>query len=246
MKTKILFFNNPEIYQNTAGILESGRDEHGFFVFVSESCYFPGGGGQEADLGEIILDNKSYKITGGKLTENLLKLYMEETYTDIAEGTEILINIDKVARDKNSKLHSAGHLLSSIVFEQMKLDLIPIKGYHYSIGSHVEFSSELGIKSIDMDEINRIIELKVKEELPIFSSIVNPDSNEYKESFKTSSFAPLENSEIRLVRIGDYLAYACGGTHVLHTGYLKGLKVTGLKSKKGNLRVKYEFIDQNN
>jgi Ser-tRNA(Ala) deacylase AlaX len=44
----------------------------------------------------------------------------------------------------------------------------------------------------------------------------------------------------RAIKIGDFAAVGCGGTHVHSTNELAGIRVTGIKNKKGRLRVSYE------
>lgn len=241
MKTDIIYYDNPDIIFNETKIIASGTDEHGFYIIPEETCYFSGGGGQEADKAKLFVNGKNIDIISGKYLNGTSRIYIGQSTEELAIGTSIKIEIDPETRINNSRLHSAGHLLSSVIFEEMKLDLIPIKGFHYNVGSHVEFSSSSGIREIEIDELNNRLHNNIESKLQISSEIVNVNSSSYAISFKTAGFTPTANTMIRLVNIGEFLAYSCGGTHVLNTSYLKGLKIIGYKSKKGNLRIKYGF-----
>lgn len=234
METKLLFFDSPSLFYNCSYIIEAGNDDNGFYIVPAETSYFPGGGGQEADLGKVLIHDISYTIKSAKIVDNRLTIYLAELQSAPQSGTEVMIQIDPRTRTINSRLHSAGHLISSVIFEEMKLDLIPVKGYHYSVGSHVEFASQSGLKSLDIDEVNNLLQQNIEAKKPVVSSIVKASSEAYLNSFKIPGFSPHENADIRLVKIGDFLSYACGGTHVVDTGELNGLKVKrGLNQKKG-------------
>ncbi|MBB5639005.1 alanyl-tRNA synthetase [Pedobacter cryoconitis] len=241
MKTKILYFDAPKLTQNNSIIVFTGTDERGFYLIPNESCFFPGGGGQETDKGELVINGEFFNITNAKFIDKQLRIYVDQTSTPLYPGLSADIIIDPVKRSLNSLLHSAGHLLSSVVYEELRLDLQPIKGFHFEAGSHVEFISKSGINQVDLNEINYRLQQNVAAKHPFTSKIVSSKSKEYEDAFSITGFSPEEDDAVRLVTIGGFLSYACGGTHVEHTGCLEGLKVNGYKQKKGNLKIKYGF-----
>jgi Ser-tRNA(Ala) deacylase AlaX len=52
-------------------------------------------------------------------------------------------------------------------------------------------------------------------------------------------FSVFKEAEVRIVGIANFLC-PCGGTHVPSTSHLSDFEVTGIKRKKGALRVKYD------
>lgn len=203
--------------------------------------FFSGGGGQEPDRGVVVFEGSSHVINHVKTFADSLRLYLNDQEIEIPEGTSIQIGIDGGKRTLNSRLHTAGHLLASVIYEEMKLDLVPNKGYHYQLGSHVEFSSSSDVRQVDIEDLNTRLSRNIEAALTVYSEIVTTESKSYINSFRTLAFNPPKDAQIRLVKIAGFLAYACGGTHVENTSELKGLKVTGFKFKKGHLRIKYEF-----
>ncbi len=50
-----------------------------------------------------------------------------------------------------------------------------------------------------------------------------------------------QQAQIRTVTIGDYRPFACGGTHVPHSGAIGALALRKIKVKNG-VRISYELL----
>lgn len=51
--TEKLYYQNGHLARFTARVLSCARDEKGWAVKLDRTAFFPGGGGQEADEGEL-------------------------------------------------------------------------------------------------------------------------------------------------------------------------------------------------
>ena len=51
--TEKLYYQNGHLARFTARVLSCARDEKGWAVKLERTAFFPGGGGQEADEGEL-------------------------------------------------------------------------------------------------------------------------------------------------------------------------------------------------
>ncbi|TDQ78197.1 alanyl-tRNA editing protein [Sphingobacterium yanglingense] len=239
METHLIYYHSPKTTLNQTQILDYGTDDNGFFIIPQESCYFPGGGGQESDTAEITIGNTTIPIIKGAFHSNSLKIYIDRQ--EIEDNAIITLKIDPIKRAVNSQLHTAGHLITSIIYEELKLNLTPIKGSHYPSNSAIEFDTANTVQNIDIEDINSILDTFIRQKIPIHSKIVSTASSEYKDSFRTSHFTPQADTSIRLVKIGNYLNYACGGTHATDTAELHGIRVLKVNTKKNILKVKYGF-----
>ena len=127
------------------------------------------------------------------------------------------------------------------------IDFKPIKGYHFVDGPYVEYKGTIPPEDRDealkklqtafQDIISEEIETKI-EVLP--REQAKELCGRLAENFESMSGGGDESEMVRIVTVAG-LPCPCGGTHIKHTGVLKERKwgITGIKNKKGVLRVKY-------
>ncbi|MEG9884192.1 MAG: hypothetical protein V6Z86_06180 [Hyphomicrobiales bacterium] len=147
--------------------------------------------------------------------------------------------VDKPRRIRNARLHTAGHLVGHIL-ETMHPRLIPIKGYHFNEGAHVEFIDESHIALAGLiDAVNE----KIVADIEADRSVCAVMSNFNDVSARRPDLAPFipKDTPTRTVRIGDYKALPCGGTHMRSTSELTGLQITRVKRKKDRLKISYSL-----
>ena len=163
----------------------------GFAVSLSQTCFFPEGGGQPADIGTITAGNESVRV-----------LYTYEQGEEIFHlcdkplevGIQVHAAIDFAPRFANMQIHSGEHILSGVILKEMGL---------HNVGFHMghEFNT------IDLDgEITsqqaRELEAKVNaiicENRPVFVSY--PD----KETLPTIPLRKKPEVEnLRVVEVKD-------------------------------------------
>lgn len=199
----------------------------GFAVELDETCFFPEGGGQPSDVGIL--------RCGGE-TANVLYTYEQgeqifhlcDRPLPVGETVEGQIDFEK--RFANMQIHSGEHILSGVIFSELKL---------HNIGFHMGHE----VNTIDLDgELSpaaaRRIEEKVNrilyENRPVFVSY--PDA-------ETLQKLPLrkkpEVEHLRVVEVQDCDWCGCCGTHVARTGEIGLLKITDTQRYKGGTRVSF-------
>ena len=139
------------------------------------------------------------------------------------------------------KLHTATHLLHAAL-RQILGDHIGQKGSHItSERLRFDFSHSQKLTDKEIDEVEDLINLKIKENLPVtFKTTSLP--NAIKEG-AMHFFAEKYGDEVKVYTVGDpggnwFSKEVCGGPHVTHTGEIGGVKI--IKQEKigsGILRV---------
>lgn len=155
-------------------------------------------------------------------------------------GDQVDLFVQEDIRILNAKNHTAGHLIQAIV-ESMPNDLIAVKGYHFPSGAYVEFK---GTKPENTDLLIDEINIKIKNMIENGSKIITKmvDLDELNNISKNIPEGLPKNKPLRVVIIdGINLAVPCGGTHLNNVNELNTLFITKIKSKKGMVRVSYEF-----
>lgn len=198
-----------------AVIHDLGQDERPWVV-LDTTRFHPQGGGQRADRGWI----NEIPVVHVASPDGRIAHYVEST-DGLAIGQHVEVSVDAPWRAQNARLHSGGHLLSALVEERFP-GVKSVGGHHWPGEARVEFSGtpmpELELVQSYLDEALRdIVDLAVP--------------------YKTSA-AP---DGTRLIQVGMFPPVPRGGTHVETTGDLFGMLITGIKVKKGKLRISYDF-----
>ena len=234
--TKLKYLENTYLFENSATIIEQGFDERGEYLIFDSTIFYPQGGGQASDIGEIIVDNKSYKIDFVASDKNgFVKHY--GTFNDNLKTKMAEQKVDKDVRLKNASSHTAGHLIS-VVVEELYSNLKAVKGYHFLDGSYIEFIGEkIDNKEEFLSNVNTKIEELLDKGLNI--TIKNLSQKETKEQFG------IDNAKnFRVMYFEGFKAIPCGGTHLKSTKELKSVIATKIKSKKDRVKVSYSFLQR--
>ncbi|OWR28671.1 hydrolase [Saccharibacillus sp. O23] len=210
-----------------AAIVEVSEREDGLYVRLNETAFYPEGGGQPGDTGQIgnarVLD--TIAVDGDVLHK-----------VDSAPGEpgdEVLCALDWQRRFDHMQQHTGQHLLSATC-----LDLLQAPTLSFHLGEEystidvdlAEWSDE------ELDAVEREVNARIVRILPIASYFVSPEQAAALPLVK----APSVEGEVRIVEIQGIEYNACGGTHVGSTGELGLLKLLRAEKQKGRLRLTFK------
>lgn len=249
-----LFFNNDKSRMETIKYYQAntyqfnlmtwvediGEDESGIYFVPNGTIFYPGGGGQPIDHGQIKLEGIYYTILRVRVVGDEIRHYIPKN-VPLKKGKALLLIIEKNKRIYHSKIHTAGHLVASIISESIEESLVPIKGYHYPDNPYVEFEAKnwQTDKSI-VHIINDLISKSIRQKSNVISRWESIDK--MKNGFVPKNFFLYENHQvIRWITIEGFKSYPCGGTHISNLSELNQVIVSKIKSKRNVLRVKYEI-----
>ncbi|MHB1920744.1 MAG: alanyl-tRNA editing protein [Chitinophagaceae bacterium] len=246
METQLLYYTYPDQYSCDTQILFCSEDEGGKFFIPQETIFYFGGGGQPADEGALrTADGQTFPILKVVPQENSFKHYFQNISGSISldPGTPVQMEISEQVRHLHSRIHTAGHLVSSVVTETLGIPLLPLKGYHYPDSPYVEFANPQGLQDMDPDPINHSLQENISKDLPV-TSFLQVGDKQPLDSFLPPGFQLTSTKTLRWVGIHSFLFYPCAGTHVRATGVLGKVSIKYIKSKKGNLRMAYQLEPQ--
>ncbi len=229
--TKKLYDSDSYLREFTAKVLsceplpdaKKRSDGAAFGVIVDQTAFFPEGGGQTADtgnLGNAVVTDVQEK--DGRIVH----------YTDVPlePGIEIKGVLNWEQRLRKMQNHTGEHLISGIVHRQFGYDNV---GFHLgSDGVTVDFSGVLTEAELEFVEYiaNRVVALNV----PVTVSYPSPEecaAMEYRSKLELT-----EN--IRIVTIEGWDVCACCAPHVSRTGAVGGIKILGAENWKGGVRIR--------
>lgn len=241
MHTRLQYQEDSGLMETRVRILGTGADEPGFYFIPDKTIFYPGGGGQPPDEGWLIsVDGNRIPIFKGINDQDYLKHYLPAGVQGVNEGSELRMGIDPQKRLLHARIHTGGHLVSSVVSELLKWPLIPVKGYHYPDSPYVELLNPEGMNVFPTGEIDKCLTESIKQDLPVHIRADGSLDRNTQFCFIPPGFPLLPGKILRWVGIGDFRYYPCGGTHTTSTGVLTGMHIKYCKSKKGNIRIAYQ------
>ncbi len=240
--TELLYMNGFAIELCEAKVLgveslDDGRSD----VVLDKTCFYPRGGGQDWDLGEIHGGNGAvFLVDEVRLDERGIVHHIGNMKQgEIHSSDEIKGIIDHERRAVNTRLHSAGHVIDMAI-DSLGLDWVATKGQHYPHLSAVEYAGTWDSEKVD--ELRGAVEQRVNELIKQGShntvQFMTPD-----EMSSVCKHVPANlptNKPSRVVLYGEF-GIPCGGTHVEDIHEVGIVKIPKLKQKKGVIRVNYEI-----
>lgn len=212
-------------------------------VVLDRSTFYPGGGGQPADHGKLILPSGARaSVVGFRRTEDGVVHRLDPLISTVP-GDEVTGEIDWPRRYLLMRTHTAMHILSAVVWRDYQVKVT---------GSNMECGSgRLDFEFAKVEpELAAEIERKINEEVLVgheVSTGVLPraEAEKVPDLIRTKiDLLPAKIQEIRVVTIGVLDMQADGGTHVANTKEVGPLRITKVRSKgKQNKRLHIALED---
>ena len=224
-----LFEKDSYLKEFKSKIIEVKEEEK--TIELNDTGFYPKSGGQPGDIGEIIAGNQKIEVLD-TIKENNKIINIVDDLKDLEENADIIGKINWDLRYKHMRMHTALHLLCSIV---------PLGVTGGQIGyekSRLDFNDP--DKQINKEELEEKINLLVEDNHTVTSEVIESSILEEKpELVRTMSVKPPQvDGKIRLIRIGDIDLQPCGGTHVKSTNEIGKIQIGKIENKgKMNRRV---------
>ena len=216
--TKLLYYDNEYLKEFDAVVIYSNDNK----VILDRTTFYPEGGGQPCDLGFLNTDEQSFSVTDVQKTGNIIIHFIDGK---INVGEIVHGRIDWKRRVAIMRNHTGTHILAGSTRE--------ILGNHiWQAGSQLsEKQARLDITHYTRitDEQLKIIEMRVNEivlkNLPLDKLFLERNIAEKRHGFRLYQGGAPAGKDIRVVRISDFEAQACGGTHLNSTLEVGAFKI---------------------
>src|SRR5712664_90987 len=192
-------------------------------VVLDQTCFYPEGGGQPADYGELRFGDRKLKVTNVQKIGNTIVHFLDQTIDqeiDLVEG-----EIDWQRRVNLMRHHTGTHALIGAARR--------VLGEHvWQAGAQKEVeTSRLDITHYrettpkERERIERLVNQVILRDLPVQVAWMTREKAEAKYGYRLYQGGAVPGSKIRVVRIQGWDAEACGGTHCKRTGELGVFKI---------------------
>lgn len=220
--TEKLFYKDPYLSQCEAEVEDIVNKDDKILVVLNRTLFYPEGGGQPSDIGEI----NGVKVLYVYEEEDIVYHHVEK----ILEDKKVLCKIDFDKRFDHMQQHSGEHLLSGAI---LKLYNGNNKGFHLgedyvTLDIDIDGMTDEMLKNAE-DEVNSYIYKNTE----ICTYVV---SKEESKNFPMRKQINVDE-DLRIVEAKGMDCCPCCGTHVLRTGEIGIVKIIKSERYKGMTRI---------
>lgn len=227
---ELFYYQDSMMKEFTADVVTTGTDENGAYVVLSNTAFYPTGGGQPNDTGWL----NGIEVVNVEKVDEEIRHYIKE---DVAINGAVEGKLNWVRRFDHMQQHTGQHILTAAFVE-----LFDYQTVSFHLGSEL-VAIDLNIAEVTAEQLaeaekrandivleNRLIETTwvTKDELAQYSLRKDVTVDE----------------DIRLVIIPDYDYNGCGGTHPTSTGQVQMIKIMEIEKMKSNIRVHFVCGDR--
>ncbi len=232
--TNLLYQRDSYLRQFDARVMGHDLEQNG--VFLDQTAFYPGGGGQPHDMGQIIHEGQTYLIK--QIVRGNLHI-IEGALPPVGAAVQGVLDWDR--RYKLMRTHTAMHILCGVVWRDYGASVTG--GNMEPLNGRMDFEFERLQKEL-VGEIESRINAEVAAARDIRVQILpREQAFQIPDLIRTKiNLLPEGIPEVRTVEIVGLDLQADGGTHVANTREVGRIRITDYKSKGGiNKRLYVEL-----
>ena len=225
-------------------------DTKGKDIFLNKTIFYPGGGGQKPDAGRLEYVNpqtgqsEELIINYAHMLDGRVAHRVEGERALPANDTEVHLQIDWDNRYEMMKIHTALHILSSVIWKNYGVqvtggDISPEKG-------KLDFDFESSVNAEMRQKIEGEVQKKILEGHKVKDyQIPREEAMKVPDLIRTKvNLIPENVKNIRIVEIEGVDIQADGGLHVKDTKEIGKFRISKTKNKgKGRKRIEIEVSE---
>jgi alanyl-tRNA synthetase len=228
VRTKLLYYKEPYTTDFTATVLSVDKvtdKEKKWDVILDRTCFYPEGGGQPSDIGEIDeIEVESVFKRNGEIYHRM---------TAQPEEKEVQCRIDWSHRYDYMQQHTGQHIISGALHASGYETVSVHQGENLTT---IEIDKP-DISGEDLKLIENLSNKIISRNIEVSSEWVNDDR------IKELSLRrkPKVSGQIRIIRIDDFDQVACGGIHTRITGEIECIKYISVEKIRGHARIGWKI-----
>ena len=205
-------------------------------VVLDQTCFYPEGGGQPADHGDLWVGDKRLKVTNVQNVGNTIVHFLDQPIDqeiDLVEG-----EIDWQRRQNLMRHHTGTHVLIGAARRVLGEHVWQAGAQKEVESSRLDITHYREISPKEREQIEKLVNQVILRDLPVQVTWMAREKAEAKYGYRLYQGGAVPGSKVRVVRIQGWDAEACGGTHCKRTGELGVFKI----EKAGKLQDGVERI----
>ncbi len=224
LSTRRLYHDDPYRTHFDARVLQIAEHETHPAVILDATCFYPTSGGQPHDSGTL---NGVQVVDVLEQGEAIVHVLAAPLSADVVSG-----EIDWARRFDHMQQHTGQHLLSQAFVRELGGATL---SFHLGEDACTIDVARATLDWAEVERVEQAANTSVFANLPVTTREYRP-GEPVEEALRK---LPTLEGVLRVVRIGDYDASACCGTHVSATGQVGTIHVRRWERRKGQVRVEF-------
>jgi len=234
--TDKLYLDDPYLREFEAEVLGSSDG----WCTLSRTAFYPGGGGQPPDRGELRLRDGVAQVSA--VREDEAGRVWHCLGRDLPAGEAVRGALDWPYRHALMRHHGLLHIVNTVA--RAELDGVITGAQIGPDRSRIDFKLP-SFSREQVPELERRVNEVITSDLPLTSQVIGEEEFRRRpELVRTLNvLPPVVDGAVRIVMIAGFDAQACGGTHVHRTGEIGRARVAKLDNKgRDNRRFYWELV----
>ncbi|MFQ6106562.1 MAG: alanine--tRNA ligase [Thermoplasmata archaeon] len=230
-ETRTRYYENKRKHRFRAKVLDILENA----IVLDQTYFYPEGGGQEGDRGEI----GDTEIVDVQMVGNVV-LHRFKGKTDLRKGKTVMCSISWERRQSLMRHHTATHIVNGAARS--------ILGWHvWQAGAHkgenisrLDITHYQSLSQEEFEKIERTANRAVLDDLRVTVKLMDRDVAERKYGFRLYQGGCVPGGKIRVVDVAGFDVEACGGLHCTRTsevGFIKLIRTRRIQD--GVLRLEF-------
>lgn len=203
-------------------------------VIFDKTTFYAEMGGQVADTGVIKNAQGEAQVENVLRAPNGQHLHFVKTNTPIHVGDTFTLYIDTVKRQYTENNHTATHLLDAALKQILGDHVAQAGSYCDDKGLRFDFTHPAKMSEEELKAVEALVNEKIFAGIPVETKEMPKD-----EAIKEGAIALFDEKYgdiVRVVKVGDFSAELCGGTHAPNSSRVGLFKITNETSVGSGVR----------
>ncbi len=204
-------------------------------VVLDATYFYPEGGGQESDKGEI---NGHAVIFVEKVGTTVIH-HIEGDH-DLSPGDDVTCQVDMRRRVQLTRQHTATHIINNAARRVLGKHVMQTGAHKSEEVARLDITHYEAVSNDQLQAMERIANDIVLENREITATVMERNEAEGKYGFDLYQGGAVPGRDIRVVNISDWDVEACGGTHLDNTGEVGFVKlIRSRRIQDGVVRLEF-------
>ena len=232
--TKLLYYQDESIRHFQAKVL---KIVEGKYVILDQTAFYPRGGGQEPDTGDI----EGVKVVEVTKQADVVVHKIEVGGRIPSEKQTVDGKVNARRRDLITKHHTATHIINSASRNTLGSWVWQNSAFKEENYGRLDITHHSTLTKEEVKNIERTANRVIRENHPVIIRTYDRGDAEQQFSFRIYQGGVVPTNNVRIVNINGWDIEACGGTHVKSSGEIGLVKIVKSERIQDGV-VRLEFV----
>jgi alanyl-tRNA synthetase len=233
LPTRLLYYQDVSIREFTSEVIRVVDNK---YVILDQTAFYPRGGGQEPDSGEINGINVIDVIKQADVV-----VHKMQNAANFVEGEIVHSRVNNRRRNLITTHHTSTHILNTSARMNLGSWVWQNSAFKDEKYARLDITHHSALNREEVEKIEKTANNVIRQNLPILIKTYDRSDAEQKYTFRIYQGGAAPTNNIRIVNIDGWDIEACGGTHVRRTGELGLIKIMKAERIQDGV-VRLEFV----